>query len=274
MKRKSFKLGLITLALLGMFVSGCRKTSTEETTQSAEDQSLAEGTYNDVHRIADEGATGSLSSYKVEDGTSMLSACATVTNDTSSSPHRLTIDFGSTNCLCMDGRYRRGKIYCDYSGRYRDSLSTHTISFDNYYVDDNKIEGTKTVTNMGRNSAGNLTYSIHVAGSIIKADGSGTISWTSDRTREWVAGEGTSTRYDDVYHITGSASGTSAAGVSYTATITTPLEVALDCRWIRSGTVSFTPGTKPTRIIDYGTGACDRVATVTVSGRTYNITLH
>src|ERR1051325_8808903 len=43
---------------------------------------------------------------------SILPPCATVTIDTSSSSKTITIDFGTTACLCSnwDGKYREGKI--------------------------------------------------------------------------------------------------------------------------------------------------------------------
>ncbi|MBK9638931.1 MAG: hypothetical protein IPO63_14420 [Bacteroidetes bacterium] len=52
-------------------------------------------------------------------------------------------------------------------GAYRDSASSHAISFDNYFVNYNQLLGTKTVTNNGRNADGKLSYSITVNGSII-----------------------------------------------------------------------------------------------------------
>ena len=203
---------------------------------------------------------------------SLLSACATVTIDSVATPHTITVDFGASNCLCSDGRYRRGQINISYSGHYRDAGSTHTITFTNYYVNDNKIMGTKTVLNNGRNTAGNLTYSITVNGSIEKSSG-GTITWNSNRTREWIVGESTPAWNDDVYLITGSASGTSAGGTSFTLNITSALRKEIGCRHFVSGSFALTPSGKAVRYVDYGTGACDNTATVTINGNTYNITL-
>jgi hypothetical protein len=259
-----YALAFSLIALL-FGASSCMRLSADST-KSAEDHALAEGSYNDVNQIANEAATGGLSSFKTEEGASTLSACATITHDSTSSPRQLIIDFGTVNCLCADGRNRRGKILVSYTGRYRDAGSVHNISFDNYYVDDNKISGTKVVTNMGLNSAGHSYFSIHVDGSIEKADGR-VVTWVSDRQREWLAGESTSTKLDDVYLITGSASGTTADGDHFTANITVPLRKALACRWIESGSVEFTPGSKPTRTIDFGTGSCDDEATISARGR-------
>lgn len=281
MKTKHAFKYLMVAATIGIFLTSCRKTKDEPRdtdTSAASDNALAEGTYNDVHNIADEAANGTLTSYMVTNNSNeekaYLSTCATVTNDTVSVPHILTIDFGTANCLCNDGRNRRGIINVSYSGHYRDSASTHTISFTNYFVNDNQVLGTKTVTNNGHNAAGHLSFSVTVNGSIIKAGGAGTISWTSNRTREWIVGEGTLAWNDDVYLITGSASATSAAGNAFTLTITSPLRKELSCHNIVSGSFALTPSGKYTRYVDFGTGACDNQATVTINGNVYNITLH
>jgi hypothetical protein len=279
MQTKTLFRYIMVAATVGVLFTSCKREKDDvmdKDTGGASDNALAEGTYNDVQNMSDEASGGSLSSYFPMNSTTernMLSTCATVTNDTVSVPHQLTIDFGASNCLCNDGRYRRGIINVSYTGHYRDSAETHTISFTDYYVNDNHVLGTKTVTNNGHNSAGNMTFSIVVNGHIIKADG-GDVTWTSNRTREWIAGESTPTWFDDVYLITGTASGTTAAGHTFTAVINTPLRREIGCHHFVSGSLTFAPSGKPARLVDFGTGACDNQATVTISGHTYNITLH
>ena len=121
-----------------------------------------------------------------------------------------------------------------------------------------------------------MVFSINVNGSIIKsaANGGGTITWTSTRQREWIGGESSPTWSDDVYLITGSASGTNAHGNTFTAQITIPLRREIGCHHFVSGRFDLTPTGKATRTIDFGNGACDDQATVTINGNVYNITLH
>jgi hypothetical protein len=276
---------LITAAVISVLSVSCRKDKDDDDkdTSSSRDNALAENTFNDVANIADQASTGSLSTYlaptssEYKSPASLLSTCATITHDTLSVPRTITINFGSTNCLCNDGRYRRGIINVSYNGAYRDSASTHTISFTNYYVDDNKISGSKTVVNNGHNAAGHLTYSISVNGQIDKASG-GIITWTSSRTREWILGESTPTWGDDVYLITGSASGVSTpasgSSVSYSINITQALRKEIGCRHFVSGKFELTPSGKATRYVDFGTGGCDNTAQVTINGHIYNVTLH
>jgi hypothetical protein len=50
--------------------------------------------------------------------------------------------------------------------------------------------------------------------------------------------------------------------------------MSLACRkHFVSGIFNHTPENKPTRTIDFGDGACDDIATVTVNGKTYTVTL-
>ena len=272
-----------SILLLGCFlctIYSCTKNNSsnnsDNETQSAADNSFAESVSDDVTTIStqseDNGVTGSLgdSTYGY-----LLSPCANISIDNISNPHRLIVDFGASNCLCLDGKYRRGKILVAYTGLYRDSGSTHTINFDNYFVNDYKVDGTQTVINNGANDAGNITFSIQVNSTITDTSGN-TLTYTSERTREWVAGETTDGLLgwrDDVYSITGTASGTAFDGTQFTSNITSALIVALNCRWIEEGTIEFKPSGKLTRTIDYGNGGCDNKATVSIAGISFDILL-
>lgn len=265
-------MGAAALALTVSLFTACKKnddnsTTTTEDTGYATDQNLSEKMYDDVQVIADKASvtTGGGGSFK-------SSSCATVTH----SGTTITVDFGLVNCLCADGRNRRGKVIINYTGAYADSASVHTITFDNYYQNDNKIEGTKTVTNMGHNTSGQTYYNIVVAGTITKADGT-VITTAWNRVRTWVAGATTPLDWtDDVYRITGAGTITRPAGVvSVSIPAATPLEVHLDCKWIESGSIIYTLPSGLTRTLNYGdTPACDNQAKLVLpSGIVKTITL-
>ncbi len=268
MKTKKFVPLLLATLFLFTALTSCKKEEADDNQDSATENSLAETFFNDVTTISDQAGDGELGTYKTE-GT--LSTCATVSHDTVL--RHIEVDFGTSNCLCSDGRYRRGKILVDYTGRYRDSGSVHTISFDNYFVNDNQLLGTKSVTNNGINGNGNLNFTISVNGQINKANGGGTLSWTANRNREWLAGSATQIWSDDVYLITGSSSGTTASGETFTSLITTALRKEMSCRQIVSGMVEFTPGSRYTRFIDYGSGVCDNTITITINNRTFSVVI-
>jgi hypothetical protein len=290
MKTKQIFLGAAILAIAGaLSITGCRKEKpADKDTSGAADNAFADKSFEDIGQIANEAASsGGVSSYKSADYDGLLSHCATVTHDTVN--NKITVDFGSVNCLGHDGRYRRGKIFITYTNStlpepytYWDSLTQITITTTNpsdgsntYFVNDNQIIGTKTVINKGHNSAGHMNWDISVNGQIIKANGQGTITWTSTRNREWLQGEGTPQWLDDVYGITGTASGTSANGTPFNVVITNKLIRKISCiKWFVAGTFDFTPGNKPVRHVDFSppnNGACDNIATVTINNNTYTI---
>jgi hypothetical protein len=266
-----FALGATALAVSVCLFTGCRKNddaevATEQDTNYANDQNMAEKMFDDANSISDKASvtTGS--------GAFKTSGCGTVTHIDS----LIIVDFGTTNCLCTDGRYRRGKVMIVKNGAYADSGSFHTITFDNYYQNDNKIEGTKKVTNRGKNSLGQPYFDVVVNGTVTKTDGTVlTTSWT--RVRTWTAGYNTPINWtDDVYSIKGTGTISRTGG---TATVnipdTAPLIVALNCRWIQAGKIVYTLPSGLVRTLNYGdTPACDNQATLQLpSGTVKTITL-
>lgn len=280
MKTKQLILGAAVLTMsVALTLTSCRKDNSKESdTSGAEDNALADKSFEDLGQISNEASGGSLGTFK--DGSDgLLSICAIVIPDLINK--KITVDFGSTNCLCKDGRYRRGKIYISYTGTtYWDSLSSVTVTTsptDNYFVDDNQVIGTKSCINNGHNAAGHRYWSIVIDGKIVKANNQGTITWNAQRTLEWIAGEGTILWSDDIYGVTGYAKGTSASGVSFDATITSQLIRKIACpKHFVSGTFDFSAGTKPVRHVDFGyspspnpSGSCDGWISVTINGTTY-----
>lgn len=271
--KNPFSLSLFLVLLMGSTQS-CRK-AIEEYTETLEEDSYASAMYDDAKNIADQAMmSGSVANYKTS-GTSEITditaTCATVTFDTASSPKKMTVDFGSVNCTCQDGRNRRGKIITTFTGRYRDAGTVITHTFEDYFVDDNQILGTKTVTN----TTGTV-FTIHVDGQIILANSAGTITWISDRVRTWTQGYNTLLWLDDVYEVTGTASGTNAAGKNFTINITNPLvrKMQLGCaRNFVQGTLEIEVDGGHTRTLDYGDGTCDNIGTLTIRNRDYTINL-
>jgi hypothetical protein len=278
MKKQFLTLMLLTLTLSTMSVfQSCRRDRwTDDDSQVAADNSLASATTDDIFKMSDDAVTSGTVSLKTGDAESIGGPCATVTRDTVSSPRKITIDFGTTNCIGNDGKARRGKINISYTGRYRDPGTIITVTTDNYFVNDNEVRLTKTITNKGRNAAGQLFWNIAVVNAqLILANNGGTISWSKDETRTWVAGENTLMLRDNKYEITGSGSGINKAGTSYTVSITSPILVDFSCAASRllKGTISFTPSGKTARVVDFGNGACDDDATITVGSTTKSFKL-
>jgi hypothetical protein len=251
--------------LIALLAFGCRKNKEkEESAEIAQQNAIAESSGNEIQNIAEEAAKGSnsFSTYN--------SDCVVLSYDTTTTPRVITIDFGSENCLCEDGKNRRGKLKVSFEGSYFDANNVITTKTEEYYVNDNKIDGTRVATNVD-----NSTFTIVADATITFTDGSGTLNWESTRTRVQTEGQNTPFNLlDNVYEVSGSASGVTAQGKDYEIDITTNLVFQLGCRYIKSGLLTINSShLKQEATIDYGSGECDNKATLTYSGKTKEITL-
>jgi len=246
---------------------------------SAEDQGQGDeenaSTADLVEAAAPQDATNS-ASPTVAAATELKGlAAGCLTRSYDAATRTLTLDFGPTNCLCPDGRYRRGKLTAVFSGPYRQAGAVVTINRTNYFVNDNQHLGTRVLTSLG---GGSFDLSVQNA-SIIFANNGGTTAWSSQRRYTRTAGFGTPTILDDAYSITGALTGTNRRQVTYTATIQQPLikKFAAGCaRHFVAGTIEITNSKEQAMLLNYdptGTTACDNIASVTINGRTRTIYL-
>jgi len=272
-KNIKMKQTLLTLGILTILLYACKdedviNSPDHVSTQATQDHLFAEQTFNDVGRIVEEGFffNGINKSYP----SYQLMNADTANADT------LIINFGTTNWL-HNAKLRKGKIIITYTGKYRDSLTVMTTTFDNYYVNNHLVRGERIVANQGRNSSGNMRFTIEVNNASINTP-NGTINWNSNQTREWVSGSATYNEIeDDQYKITGSANGTGVNNNSFTMEITDALNVNLGCLpscVITSGKAKITPNGYTDRIINYGDSLCDCNFDVTINGNTYPIVVN
>jgi hypothetical protein len=271
-----FFIAIAAIATTSLVYTGCKKEDKKpKNANAAADNANADnafaGIWKQIGTVTDTSGT-------IRE---MSSACATATIspfDLTTWPKTVTINFGTTNCLCNDGNYRRGIITAVFSGRYQDSLTVITVTLTNYYHNDYKVVGTQTITNLGRNSAGHLVYKVEVNGATVTHPTNGTYStWNTLQYREYYAGYNTPLNiFDDIYMITGTANGVSADGEPYNITVNSALQVNIGCRWIVKGTFTLTLNNYPSYpiVFDYGSGACDALATATLNGTTYNIVMN
>ncbi|MBL7931943.1 MAG: hypothetical protein JNL60_08575, partial [Bacteroidia bacterium] len=214
----------------------------------------------------------------------------------------ITVDFG-TGIVCLDGRTRSGKLIYDFSTSasgamfYRNPGFIMKVSSQNYVVEGYAINIiNKTITNTtpptipsGTNPGTNLTWAITANVSITRPNG-GTISWTCSRTKELINTSDSLCYRGQNLHIiwslakvklNGTTTGTNANNETFSATATnlvrdfscSPVTLRPMRHPFISGTLVYTPGSRPTRTIDFGTGTCDALATLTINNRTFSITL-
>ncbi len=279
---KKFRLLTIGAILAIIVVVGCSKETiilNDNSTTASRDNSTGENLFGDIQRVTEEAAEdeGQTSRAGYSFGT-----CASVSISPAWSsptwPKIMEIDFGTTNCTGVYGVNRRGKLIVTLTDRYKNAGSVLTIQPQGYYVNDIKIEGTKTITNNGLNVNNNMTFSVDVVNGKITHVDNTIVTWASNRTNEWIEGD-TSSLFthgfpgvcDDVYSITGSSSGVDRQGIAFTVVITNALRKEVCCRWLVSGVVEITPLNLTPRILDFGTGTCDNKATVTLNNNSYVI---
>lgn len=185
-------------------------------------------------------------------------------------PKTLTLDFG-TGCT-IDNITRKGKIIAVFADRFKNPGAKVTVNFENFQVNDHKIEGTSIISNNGKNASGNFNYTVEVSNAKISTTDK-IFSFSSVNNIELIEGSASSTPFDDVFSITGSANGTSSKGKDFAVSIVKPLIKKMACGFIVAGSADITSGASPTQTLDYGSGDCDEKATVTVSGITKEIAL-
>ncbi len=263
--------------LMAMFMALVSCDKSKDTTDptpdldASKDLILAESFFAEIKDISDD-AVASLEGLK-STMTPYLGPCAEISIDNQDTLFVLTIDFGDENCLCNDGRHRRGKIINTYSGAYWQAGTVITHETEDYFVNDNEVIVSKIVTNQGEDEEGYPTFTIEEDGSIVLAETGDTITRTAIRERKWVEGYDTFRRLDDVYHITGNASGNDRLGRNYEAEILTALRREVTCHHFVSGIRTRAVEGLPTRTLDYGDGECDNVATLIINDQEYTITL-
>lgn len=204
--------------------------------------------------------------------------CATVTfelapnNELGNPKGTITIDFG-TGCTDAKGNVRKGKIIINYSGKRFLAGSSVVTTFADYFINGVKIEGTRTVTNASASLESNPIFNIVVTGGKAIWPDATFATREVNRTREWKRGN---TPNVDQWIVTGTASGTNRNGRSYQMEITKPMVYKRECA-ISDKVFIAVEGTKVLTVeskqvtIDYGDGACDKLVTITINGKSREV---
>lgn len=256
MKKYSFI--LIALFTFSMAFTSCQKEEAEnpafeEDLTTNEDVATAANLFQDTEDEVD---------LQVETrGGGLNCPAVTVSPDDGTFPRTITIGYGPDGCEGPGGRLRQGTIIVYQTDQMANPGATRTVTFDDFFVDGVLVQGTKTLTNA---SAGNdgITFTRTVDGGSLTFPNGDVTYWEASHTLTQVAGADTPAMIDNVFEITGGSSGANRNGVAFTVGITEPLTKRKNCPWIVSGTKAITINGR-IRTLDYGDGACDRIATVT-----------
>jgi hypothetical protein len=271
---------LLMIAALAIFsFTSCNKESDidKASLDMADDDAISDLIFEDVFNTVDNADIMLDNFQKGSDtkSTIVLDSCPLVTIDHPADirwPKTITVDFG-TLCTGLYDNTRSGKIITVVSGPRMETGSKKTVTFDNYYVNGIKVEGTKVIENMGYNTNQNMVFSATLTDGKLTLLNGKTIERSFNHEREWIAGLLTKNIWDDEYFITGTASGLNIKGVSFSNTITSALYWKRACRFIVSGVVKIERvGLEPV-VINYGEGECDAYATLTMGDKSKEILL-
>lgn len=187
----------------------------------------------------------------------LLNTCASLTVDTSGSPHIAVLDYGS-GCTEMDGTFYAGKLtitYPDADVQLSNPNTAIQIVFDDYVVDSMRTNGTLDYNNLGYNVNGNLhgdlTFNFSSLNTITSKSATGTFL---QQFEELPSG---------VIEFSGGLSATDGLGNTLDQSIIDPLWMGTQtgCNGIYTkGIVRIEESGQPDYFIDYGTGGCDDIA--------------
>ncbi len=287
MKKTLFNVTL-AMAVFGMTFTACKKDSetqpqTEEV--AVEDNNSGLSDSEEIVFVSDSAMLGVIDFTPMGESAGRISrnqpksfngATVTFTAKGDNATGKVEVDFGTG--IVWRGKTHKGKIVVTYTESRRISGAVRTITFDNYSINDNAIDGTKTVTFTSVSGEGSATFSASVDAKIkIKTKAGKDLVWNSLRIRTYDT-KGTFDNWkDDEVTLSGNANGVNRNGVKYSAVITTPLTVKLSCvetsGWLpSSGVLEVTPEGAAKRSVNYGSGSCDRTVTVTVGDRSFEWT--
>lgn len=285
------KTNLLSFAVLiaagFLLTSGCKKL-VHQNIQAASNSSVAIAAFNDVFEQLNAAVSSEMALDEMTEPSWDLSGtlCATVTLEPlgTSFPKTLTIDYGS-GCIGPDGVTRTGKIVATISGNFRNEGTSINLIFDGFMTGQYALAGTDSISNNGTNGSGDPVFN-EMLRNVVVSWGTQQIRWEADLNRTWTEGEETNFTtdtvggtlnmaglIDDVFELTGSASGNDANAHPFTLQTTTPLVLQTGCAFIRQGTLTVSPANFNEGLVDFGAGECDRQATMEVDGEVFNFTL-
>ncbi len=269
-------LGWALVAAVTFSLTSCKKdgenlAEIETTFEASETQAVADNVDQDVIDVTEEagarnsvlGATPPGGSFTTND---LLGNCVVVTVTGNFPAKNIKIDFG-TGCTNRQGVTRKGVINVLLTDMMQNSGSVATITFDNYFVNDIKKEGTITHTNTTVAGSGTRSWTRVVTNGKVTLPTGKFWQHSANISVTQTAGVNTPLTFlDDVFTISGTRSVTNQNGKTRTSTTQTALQKKAICRYFDSGVLKV-EGPNHTAIINFGDGNCDNSATISIDGR-------
>jgi len=274
---KNFQKSITYLSIIGLLLFVSCQSSDDNievaenlTTEEALNFVLADDISAEVDDVLEDDAQDyNLSGKSTDSNTSIAAKCAVRTVEVTASGKIVTLDFG-TGCEGRKGKELAGEIIIEYV-RTTTGFSK-TVSFENFKVEGNAVEGGKSIAKLTANANGNpeATFTFDITITLTTGE---VITRKGTKVNEKIAGADTENRGDDVYSISGNWEFINKEGVVKNALITVNLRREYACKYIVSGVIEITKDTA-NYTLDFGDGTCDNLATLTdLSGAVTEIIL-
>lgn len=202
-------------------------------------------------------------------------SCATLTREEQVDGSILvTVDFGD-GCEGPHGRIRKGIIKITHGGNFWLPGSVFVIELVNYSVNNVKIEGIRTVTNATTEQSEGVVHEISLTG--------GKVTWPDEtfatrevnKVRVWI--RDANNPIEDIFKLTGTATGKNRRGVEYSMEITEPIIFKRSCYesgiWIPVQGIKTITTPRRTVSVNFGDGTCDREVVIVYNGNSQTITI-
>jgi hypothetical protein len=264
---------VMLLAFIGILVvPSCSKDKSgsisSKDVASAQDEVFADALYEEVDNTVVSNITAldlaGFSNVSMKSTHHDSDDCMMITvdhPDSVSFPKVATLDFGEgcTRIFENDTINLKGQIIVTITDRWFLEGSQHIITFNNFYINGVKLEGTRTITNKGLNVRNHFELGIILTSGKVIFNDTAILTRESNHVREWIRGHNP---MNDTILVTGTASGVNISGEQYERIITTPL-VLVRCqevqwRWaIIKGSVQITNSATGVSTIDYSSSGCE-----------------
>lgn len=200
--------------------------------------------------------------------------CATVEIDEENNIKTVTF---SGSCEGKRGQVRSGSMIISYSDARNEAGSFRQVEYSDFYMNDVKIEGTRRTEIVSIDENGNKTMKTTITdGKMVYEDG--TFKTKSSEMTRFTYKENDEKVYST---LTGSSSGVSTEGVSFSMEITTPIKFVYDCFTegekkrgkVPVEGIKVTTDGESSVITDFGDGSCDSLVEVTKDGEVETVDL-
>jgi len=163
---------------------------------------------------------------------------------------------------------RYGRLLADFYGKFGIEGSAVDITFSNYFYREYEINGSIRVIFKARSSADEEVHTLYLQNGTVN-DGTNSINWTASQLWTVTA----KPNKPEIFSITGNSNGTNRKGNTFKSELLTENIMTEDCLYVTSGTLKIEVQNLSLRVLDYGSGACDRNAEATINGASYNVTI-